>query len=84
MKSLKVIFALLFVYLTLGDWHIHAAETHHYEEEHTSVHSDFKWQTHEACENSENSESHADYKQALASVKLLIQYIFRDFPGNLY
>jgi len=72
-KTLKVIFSFLFVYLTLGDWHIHAAATHQCEEEHTSVHSDFKWQTHEACENSEDIESHEDYKQALAGVKILVQ-----------
>ena len=73
-KTLKIIFAVLFVYVSLGDWHIHAASSHHCDEEHTSVHSDFKWQPHEACENSEDSDSHEDYKQALTSSKILVQF----------
>lgn len=71
-KILRIIFSVLFVYLTLGDWHVHAAVSHHCEEEHTSIHSDFKWQSHEACENSEDNESHTDYKQALPSLKMVV------------
>jgi len=65
----KAIFPILFLFLFVGDWHLHTEFTHPCEEEHASTHSDAKWHPHEACNDSEQDVQHDDLNNVLLDTK---------------
>ncbi|NQT61346.1 MAG: hypothetical protein HQ556_00165 [Candidatus Marinimicrobia bacterium] len=65
----KAIFPLLFLFLSFGDWHLHAESTHPCDTAHTAVDSDMKWHPHGTCEETETNVSHDDLSGLLLASK---------------
>lgn len=65
----KAIFPLLFLFLSFGDWHLHAESTHLCDTTHSAVESDMKWHPHGACEKAETNLSHDDLSGVILTSK---------------
>lgn len=61
----KAIFPILFLFLSFGDWHLHAESEHPCESSHTAVESDMKWHPHGTCDDTETNVTHDDLSGAL-------------------
>ena len=65
----KAIFPMLFLFLFIGDWHLHTEFTHPCEDDHASNHSQAKWHPHEACHDTEQDVHHDDLNTVLSDTK---------------
>lgn len=65
----KAIFPLLFLFLSFGDWHVHADSVHPCDTTHSAVNSDMKWHPHGTCEETEANVTHDDLSGVLIASK---------------
>lgn len=60
---------MLFLFLSFGDWHLHAESAHPCDTTHSAVDTDMKWHPHGTCEETETNVSHDDLSELLLASK---------------
>lgn len=65
----KIILPVLLLFLSVGDWHIHAESDHPCDTEHSAVQSPLKWHPHAACDNDDDHSTHEDFESTILSKK---------------
>ena len=64
-----IILPVLLLFLSVGDWHIHAEADHPCDTEHSAVQSPLKWHPHSACADDDDRSTHEDFEGSIRSKK---------------